>query len=79
MQLTEAGVPAWDALAAKIGGHVPTAMDMVSKKPRPPSTTFDAIEAEVGRSVRADLGRHGSGIGDDDRPPVDDEGRDGRG
>ena len=48
MQLTEAGVPAWDALAAKIGVDVPTAMDMVSKKLVPASTMFDAIEQKSG-------------------------------
>lgn len=31
MQLTEAGIPAWDFLATKLGVDVPTAMDMVSK------------------------------------------------
>lgn len=31
LQLAEAGIPAWDMLAAKLGTDVPTAMDMVSQ------------------------------------------------
>lgn len=31
MQLTEAGIPAWEMLAAKIGVDIPTAMDMASE------------------------------------------------
>lgn len=48
MQLTDAGIPAWDALAAKIGVSVPEAMDRVTKKLVPASTMFDAIEEKSG-------------------------------
>lgn len=43
MQLTEAGIPAWEMLASKIGVDIPTAMDMVSKGAVSADTAIGAL------------------------------------
>lgn len=43
MQLTEAGIPAWEFLAKKIGVDIPTAMDMVSKGAVKSETVISAV------------------------------------
>lgn len=43
MQLTEAGIPAWQMLADKIGVSVPEAMKMVSQGAVSAKTTIDAV------------------------------------
>lgn len=43
MQLTEAGIPAWEMLASKIGVDIPTAMDMVSKGAVDSTTAIGAL------------------------------------
>lgn len=43
LQLTEAGIPAWDILAKKLGVTIPKAMDMVTKKKVPASMAVDAL------------------------------------
>lgn len=42
-QLAEAGIPAWDALAKKLGVDIPTAMKMVEKRSVDAATGVDAI------------------------------------
>jgi len=42
-QLAEAGIPAWDALAKKLGVDIPTAMQMVEKRSVSASTAIDAV------------------------------------
>lgn len=43
LQLTQAGIPAWDMLAKKIGVDIPTAMKMAEKGQISASTTIDAL------------------------------------
>lgn len=48
LQLTEAGIPAWDALAAVLNTDVATAMDMVQKRQVDAESVFTAIETQAG-------------------------------
>jgi tape measure domain-containing protein len=48
MQLTEAGIPAWDMLAKKIGTDVPTAMKRVSDGAVSSATAIDALTTGMG-------------------------------
>jgi tape measure domain-containing protein len=51
MQLVEAGVPAWDALANKLGVDVATAQDRVSKGQVGVNDLFAAIETSAGPAL----------------------------
>ena len=51
MQLTEAGIPAWDALAAQMGVPVAKAQELVSKGLVPADTMFTALETGAGESL----------------------------
>lgn len=51
MQLTEAGIPAWDALAGKLGVDVPTAMQMVTDRAVDAETMFSALEEKSGSAL----------------------------
>jgi tape measure domain-containing protein len=53
MQLTEAGVPAWDALAASMGVTTEEAMDLVSKGVVPADQMFQALESSSGDALGA--------------------------
>lgn len=48
LQLTEAGIPAWDALAAVLGTDVAGAMDAVSARQIDAESMFAAIETQAG-------------------------------
>ena len=51
MQLTEAGVPAWEALAAVMGVDVPKAMEEVTKGAVRPELLFQAIQEGAGKTL----------------------------
>lgn len=51
MQLTEAGINAWQLLANHIGKSVPEAMDLVSKGAVSSSTTINAVLQGVGQNA----------------------------
>lgn len=48
MQLAEAGVPAWDALATVLGVDIPQAMEMVSAGAVKPEVLFEALKTGAG-------------------------------
>lgn len=52
LQLAEAGVPAWDALANKMGVTVPEAQAMVSKGQVQVNTLFEALETKAGPALQ---------------------------
>jgi tape measure domain-containing protein len=52
MQLTEAGIPAWDALAAVLGTDVKGAMDQVSKGTVTAESLFTALEQKAGPALQ---------------------------
>lgn len=52
LQLVEAGIPAWDALAAKLGVDVPRAQDMVSKGQVKVNDLFVALESKAGPALQ---------------------------
>lgn len=56
MQLTEAGIPAWDALASSMGKSVPEAQDLVKKGLVPADQMFQALESSSGESLSAMTG-----------------------
>lgn len=47
-QLAEAGVPAWEALAAVLGTDIPGAMEQVSAGAVPAQKVFEALETKAG-------------------------------
>jgi tape measure domain-containing protein len=51
LQLVEAGIPAWDALAAKIGVDVPKAQEMASKGQIKVNELFAALEEGAGPAM----------------------------
>lgn len=51
MQLTEAGIPAWETLASKLGVDVATAMDMVTKREVDAGVIFDAVQERQGAGL----------------------------
>lgn len=51
MQLTEAGIPAWDALAAQIGTDTAGAMDLVSDGAVRATDVFAALESGAGPAL----------------------------
>lgn len=52
LQLTEAGIPAWDALAAKLGVDVATAQERVSKGQVKVNELFAALEERSGPAMQ---------------------------
>lgn len=52
LQLVEAGIPAWDALAAKLGTDVVTAQDKVSKGQVNVNDLFAALEGSAGPALQ---------------------------
>lgn len=52
LQLAEAGIPAWDALASKLGVDVATAQDMVSKGQVKVNDLFAALEERAGPAMQ---------------------------
>jgi len=52
MQLTEAGIPAWETLAAKLGVDVATAMDMVTKREVDAGVIFAAVQEKQGTGLQ---------------------------
>lgn len=52
LQLVEAGIPAWDALASKMGVDVATAQDMVSKGQVKVNDLFGALEGRAGPALQ---------------------------
>jgi tape measure domain-containing protein len=52
LQLVEAGIPAWDALASKLGIDVATAQDKVSKGQVKVNDLFDALEGRAGPALQ---------------------------
>lgn len=56
MQLTEAGVPAWDALSSSMGVPVTKAQEMVSKGLVPADKMFEALETSSGDSLQSMAG-----------------------
>lgn len=56
LQLTEAGIPAWDALAASMGLSIPATQDLVSKGLVPADAMFAALESSSGQALSAMAG-----------------------
>lgn len=56
MQLTEAGIPAWDALASSMGLTVPEVQDLVSKGLVPAEEMFKALEDTSGQALQSMAG-----------------------
>lgn len=52
LQLVEAGIPAWDALAAKLGVDVPKAQEMVTKNQVKVNDLFVALETKAGPALQ---------------------------
>jgi tape measure domain-containing protein len=52
LQLTEAGIPAWDALAAELGTDVAGAMKLVEKRTVDAATMFSALEKKSGSALQ---------------------------
>lgn len=52
LQLVEAGIPAWDALASKLGVDVSKAQDMVSKKQVKFNDLLVALESRSGKAMQ---------------------------
>lgn len=52
MQLTEAGIPAWETLAAKLGVDVATAMEKVTKREVEAGVIFDAVQQKQGAGLQ---------------------------
>lgn len=52
LQLTEAGIPAWDALAAQIGVSVPEAFELVKDGAVQARDVFAALESGAGESLQ---------------------------
>lgn len=52
MQLTEAGIPAWEALASTLGVTVAKAQEMVTKKQVDANKMFEAIETSAGPGLQ---------------------------
>lgn len=53
MQLTEAGIPAWDALAASLGKSVPETQKLVSDGLVPADAMFTALETNSGTALQS--------------------------
>lgn len=52
MQLTEAGIPAWETLAAKLGVDVATAMEKVTRREVDAGVIFDAVQERTGKGLQ---------------------------
>lgn len=52
LQLTQAGIPAWDALSASIGKSVSETQDLVSKGLVPAEAMFQALETGAGSALQ---------------------------
>lgn len=52
MQLTEAGIPAWETLAAKLGVDVATAMQKVTAREVDAGVIFDAVQQRQGAGLQ---------------------------
>ena len=52
MQLTEAGIPAWETLAAKLGVDVAEAMEKVTRREVDAGVIFDAVQERTGKGLQ---------------------------